>query len=142
MMYVVDTNVISELRKARSAKANPNVLAWANSVNANELFVSAITLMEIELGILSVTRRDGKQGALLRAWFDHQVLHEFSNRTLVVDTRVAIRCAQLHVPDPRSERDALIAATALVHGMALVTRNVADFEGMGVRVINPWNDLI
>lgn len=138
-MYLVDTNVLSELRKIRAGKAHHKVVEWADSVNANELFVSAITLMEIELGILSVARRDTRQGALLRSWFDRQVLPEFLHRTLAIDTRVALRCAQLHVPDPRSERDALIAATALVHGMELVTRNTIDFEGMGVTLINPWN---
>lgn len=138
MMYVLDTNVVSELRKVRTGRIDSNVAAWAESTDASCLFVSSITLMELELGILSVERRDAIQGALLRTWFEQHVLPEFSGRTLPVDTAVALRCARLHVPDKRGERDALIAATALVHGMTVVTRNVADFEPTGVAIINPW----
>ena len=141
MMYVLDTNVLSELRKVRLGKADANVAAWAESVDAADLFVSAITLMELELGVLSMERKDAALGTLLRAWLDEQVLPEFSGRTLAVDTAVALRCAKLHVPDRRSERDALIAATALVHGMAVVSRNVADFKQTGVTVVNPWEVL-
>lgn len=139
MMFVLDTNVVSELRKARTGKIDPNVVAWARSVDAAELFVSSITIMELELGILSVERRDAVQGAVLRSWLEQHVLPEFSGRTLPVDTAVALRCAKLHVPDKRGERDALIAATALVHGMTVVTRNVVDFEPTGVQIVNPWN---
>lgn len=138
MMYVLDTNVVSELRKARTGKIDANVAAWAESMDASALFVSSITIMELELGILSVERRDAIQGSLLRSWLEQHVLPEFSGRTLPVDTAVALRCARLHVPDKRGERDALIAATALVHGMTVVTRNVADFEPTGVVIINPW----
>lgn len=138
MMYILDTNVVSELRKARTGKIDANVAAWAESMDASALFVSSITIMELELGILSVERRDAIQGSLLRSWLEQHVLPEFSGRTLSVDTAVALRCARLHVPDKRDERDALIAATALVHGMTVVTRNVADFEPTGVAIINPW----
>lgn len=138
MMFVLDTNVLSELRKARSSKVNANVAAWAQSVDAADLFVSAITIMELELGVASIERKDATQGAMLRAWLEQQVLPEFSGRTLPVDTAVAQRCARLHVPDKHGERDALIAATALVHGMTVVTRNVADFQPMGVTLVNPW----
>ncbi|EIE2769421.1 type II toxin-antitoxin system VapC family toxin [Salmonella enterica subsp. enterica serovar Rubislaw] len=137
-MYVLDTNVVSELRKARTGKIDANVAAWAESIDASALFVSSITIMELELGILSVERRDATQGSRLRSWLEQHVLPEFSGRTLPVDTAVALRCARLHVPDKRSERDAIIAATALVHGMTVVTRNVADFEPTGVAIINPW----
>ncbi|AXD74460.1 type II toxin-antitoxin system VapC family toxin [Salmonella enterica subsp. enterica serovar Newport] len=137
-MYILDTNVVSELRKARTGKIDANVAAWAESMDASALFVSSITIMELELGILSVERRDAIQGSLLRSWLEQHVLPEFSGRTLSVDTAVALRCARLHVPDKRGERDALIAATALVHGMTVVTRNVADFEPTGVAIINPW----
>jgi len=116
MMYVLDTNVVSELRKVRAGKADPNVAAWAQSVDAAELFISAITIMELELGILAIERKDAAQGALLRSWLERHVLPEFAARTLPVDTAVAQRSARLHVPDRRNERDALIAATALVHG--------------------------
>lgn len=137
-MFLLDTNVISELRKVGDGKADTKVVAWLSGEDAASFFVSAITLMELELGILRIERRDGPQGASLRAWMDNHVLPEFADRTLPVDTAVALRCARLHVPDPRPERDAYIAATALVHSMTLVTRNEADFEPTGVAVINPW----
>jgi len=138
MMYLLDTNVVSELRKVRFGAADKNVATWTQTVDASELYVSAITLMEIEIGILSLERKDAKQGALFRTWLEKHVLPEFSTRTLSVDTAVARRCAQLHVPDRRGERDALIAATALVHGMTVVTRNVADFQPTSVAIFNPW----
>ena len=94
--------------------------------------------MELELGVLTIERKDATQGAMLRSWLEQHVLPEFSGRTLPVDTAVALRCARLHVPDKRGERDALIAATALVHGMTVVTRNIADFKPAGVTLINPW----
>lgn len=140
MMFILDTNVVSELRKVRLGKADVNVSRWAESVDASNLFVSAITVMELELGVLSVERKDATQGAMLRLWLEQQVLPEFSSRTIPIDTAVAQRCAQLHVPDKRGERDALIAASALVHGMTVVTRNVADFKPTGVTIINPWED--
>jgi predicted nucleic acid-binding protein len=138
MMFVLDTNVVSELRKVRLGKADVNVTAWSDTVDASDLFVSAITIMELELGVLSVERKDATQGAVLRFWLEQQVLPEFAGRTLPVDTAVAQRCARLHVPNRRGERDALIAATALVHGMTVVTRNVADFKPTGVSLFNPW----
>jgi len=138
-MFVLDTNVISELRKARAGKADRGVITWASGVPAEDLYVSVISILELETGVLQVQRRDPKQGALLRAWLDQHVLPAFSGRTLPVDTAVAQRCASLHVPDPRSERDALIAATAMVHHMTVVTRNVADFQATGVPLLNPWD---
>jgi toxin FitB len=139
-MFLLDTTVISELRKAGDGKADSNVTAWLSRQDASQLYVSAITLMEIELGILLIARRDSAQGARLRTWMDSHVLPEFSERTLPVDTAVALRCARLHVPNPRPDRDAYIAAAALVHGMTVVTRNVTDFEPTGVGVINPWGE--
>lgn len=138
MMYVLDTNVVSELRKVRVGKADPNVASWAENVDAAHLFVSAITIMELELGVLSIERKDAIQGAMLRAWLEQHVLPEFSGRTLPIDSVVAQRCARLHIPDKRGERDALIAATALVHGMTVVTRNIVDFQSTGVTILNPW----
>ncbi|ATS40905.1 type II toxin-antitoxin system VapC family toxin [Xanthomonas citri] len=137
-MYVLDTNVLSELRKVSLGKADANVAAWAERVDAADLFVSVITVMELELGVLSIERRDPAQGATLRSWLEQRLLPEFYGRILPIDTAVAQRCARLHVPDKRGERDALIAATALVHGMAVVTRNAADFQPTGVTVVNPW----
>jgi len=135
-MYLLDTNVVSELRRADRADAC--VLAWSRAQPIGAQFVSIVTLMELEIGVLRAERRDPAQGAPLRAWLQHQVQSSFEGRALAVDQRVALRCARLHVPDPAPERDALIAATALVHGMTLVTRNVRDFDGTGVRLINPW----
>lgn len=138
-MYLLDTNVVSELRKVRSGKADENVAAWADGVDAAELFLSVITLHELEIGALLIERRDPAQGAILRAWLDAHVLPAFSGRILAIDTAIAQRSANLHVPDPRPVRDAFIAATALVHGMTVVTRNVADFEPVGVKILNPWH---
>ena len=115
-----------------------NVAAWADALDPADLFLSAITILEIEAGTLLIERRDPAQGALLRAWIDHRVLPAFAGRILAVDPAVAQRCARLHVPDPRAERDALIAATALVHRLKVATRNVADFRPMGVEIVNPW----
>jgi len=138
MKLLLDTNVVSELRKAKTGKINPTVKAWADNVATTELFLSVVTLLELEMGIGLIARRDTAQAALLRQWFDRQVIPAFQGRILAVDVDVALRCGQLHVPDPRSERDALIAATALVHNMTVVTRNTADFKAMGVQLLNPW----
>ena len=137
-MYVLDTNVVSELRKASAGKADHRVTQWAASVPPTSFFLSAITILELEQGVLLVERRDRAQGAALREWLDRGVLPAFAGRVLPIDTDVARRCARLHVPDPHGERDALIAATALVHGMTVATRNANDFVPTGVRVINPW----
>jgi predicted nucleic acid-binding protein len=138
-MFILDTNVISELRKAGSGKADHNAVSWLSQQNAKNSYVSAITLMEIEFGILRIVQRDTSQGKLLRQWMDYHILPEFSERTIAVDSTIALRSAALHVPDPRPERDAFIAAFALVHRMVIVTRNVANFLPMGVTVIDPWN---
>ena len=137
-MYLLDTNVVSEMRRGRTHGADRNVTVWANSVSAASLFLSVISVLEIEIGVLLAERRDPAQGAVLRSWLDLRVMTAFSGRILPVDTAVARRCARLHVPDRRPDRDALIAATALVHGMTVVTRNVADFAPMGVGIVNPW----
>ena len=137
-MYILDTNVISELRKA--GKTHPNVKKWAEPLPSASLYISVISVLELEIGILLVNRRDKQQGGILRSWMDGHVLPTFASRILAIDTAVAQRCATLHVPNPRSDRDALIAATALVHGLTVATRNVADFERTGVAVLNPWGD--
>ena len=137
-MFILDTNVVSELRKVRLGKAHPHVTTWADSVDAQTLYISAITILEIEIGILQIERKDPARGDMLSAWLEKQVLPEFEGRIFLVDTAIARRCATLHVPDPHAERDALIAATALAHGMTIVTRNVADFRTTGVPLLNPW----
>lgn len=138
-MYLLDTNVVSELRKAKSGKADQNVVDWSGSVTTSSLYISVITILELEIGTLLVERRDPVQGAILRSWINAHVLPAFSGRILNVDTAVAQCCAKLHVPDPRADRDAILAATALVHGMTMVTRNVNDFSPTGVEILNPWN---
>jgi toxin FitB len=135
-MFLLDTNVLSELQ--RRDRTDPKVAAWTDEIHPSELFLSAITILEIEAGTLMLQRRDEAQGAVLRAWIDRRVLPAFEGRILPVDIAVAQRCARLHVPDPRAERDALIAATALVHRLTVVTRNIADFQRMGVNLLNPW----
>lgn len=138
-MYLIDTNVVSELRKAGTGKANRSVTKWAQGVSASSMFISVVSMLELELGILLMERRDAAQGALLRAWMEQQVVPAFEDRVLAVDAVVARRCAALHVPNPQSYRDSLIAATALIHGMTVVTRNVSGFEPTGVAVLDPWH---
>jgi toxin FitB len=138
MMYLLDTNVISEQRKIGGGKADLRVKAWSKSVDADATFLSVITILELEQGALLMERRDPRQGAMLRAWLEEQVFPGFDGRVLPIDMQVAIRCAALHVPDPLDDRDSLIAATALVHGMTVVTRNVSHFERTGVATLNPW----
>lgn len=137
-MYLLDTHVVSELRKARAGKADKNVTAWAEEVPMASLFVSVLTLQELEIGILLAERRDEAQGAILRTWLEDHVRPAFADRILPIDAAVTRRSAALHVPDPRPVRDALIAATALVRGWTVVTRNVDDFEPTGVKLLNPW----
>ena len=135
-MFLVDTNVISALRRPESA---PQALrAWAEATPAMDLYISAMSVYELELGILRIERRDSAQGRMLRNWFTRSVLAQFRDQILPVDSVIATRCAALHVPDPRPERDSFIAATALVHRFVLVTRNVRDFEPMGVEILNHW----
>jgi toxin FitB len=139
-MYLVDTNVISELRKAKARTADAGVTAWANDVPSALMFTSVISLQELEHGVLLAERSDAPKGSLLRTWLDHSVIPAFAGRVVDVDSQVALQAARLHVPDPAPFRDALIGATAMVHGMVMVTRNVRDFERFnGLEVLNPWS---
>lgn len=138
MKYLLDTNVVSELRKVGDGKADPNVTAWISAQDSRDLYISAITVLELERGILSIQRRDIGQGARLRAWMDSRVRPEFAQRIIAIDEAIATRCAHLHIPDRRNEADALIAATAVVHGLVVVTRNTQDFQGTGVILVDPW----
>jgi predicted nucleic acid-binding protein len=139
MSFLLDTNALSEMRKIRLGRADPKVAAWSEQVSARDLFVSVITLQEIEQGLLLLQRRDAAQAGALRHWFDAQVLPLFAGRTLPVTTEIALCCARLNVPDPKPYRDGLIAATALVHGLTVVTRNEGDFSATGAALLNPWN---
>jgi predicted nucleic acid-binding protein len=138
-MYLLDTNVVSEMRKIATGKADPRVKAWAKNLLSASAFLSVITVMELELGTLSMERRDARQGAMLRSWLEGQILVEFDGRVLPVDLQIAKRCAALHVPNPCSYRDSLIAATALVHGMTVVSRDISHFARTDVAVLNPWD---
>lgn len=139
-MFVLDTNVVSELRKVRTGKADHGVAEWAEQVQSAALFISAITILELEHGVLLSERSDPSQGAILRQWLDQSVTTAFRSRVLPVDEHVAKRAATLHVPDPALFRDALIGATALVHEMTVVTRNLSDFQRFEeLDVINPWD---
>jgi predicted nucleic acid-binding protein len=135
-MYLLDTNVVSELRKAD--KADRRVVDWAGQTDARFMYISVVSILEIRLGILAVQRKDTAQADVLDGWLSRQVIPAFAGRIIPIDLAVAIRCAELHVPTPRPDRDALIAATALVHGMKVVTRNTRDFLPTGVAVYNPW----
>jgi toxin FitB len=136
-MFLLDTNVVSELR--RRTKAHPKVAAWAKVTPMSQMFLSVITIFELEKGTLMMERKDARQGNQLRTWLDGQVIARFDGRILPIDAVVAKRTARLHVPDPGSERDTMIAATALVHGMTVVTRNATDFTASGVIILNPWD---
>jgi predicted nucleic acid-binding protein len=135
--WLLDTNVVSELR--RPASANPALSEWEIQQSPSRLFVSAITIMEIEIGVCRKEHTDPRQGTLLRRWLDGNVLPAFEGRTLPVDSTVAVRAGALHSPDPKPYADALIAATAMVHGLTVVTRNVRDFAPLGVPVLDLWN---
>lgn len=137
-MFLLDTHVVSELRKVRSGKGDKNVASWADCVDAAWLFMSVVSVQAIEIGVLLAERRDAVQGALVRQWLSDRVLPAFEGRIIGIDTNIAIRSASLHAPNPHNFRDGLIAATALVHGLTLVTRNVTDFETTGVVLLNPW----
>lgn len=137
-MFILDTHVVSELRKARAGKADTNVVAWTAAQDPATLFVSAITLLELEIGVRRAEQRDSAQGAVLRAWMTDRALPAFAGRVLPVDGPVALYCATLHALDAGFDRNAVIAATGIVHAMPIVTGNVDDFAGTGVKIVNPW----
>ena len=137
-MYLIDTNIISEMRKIRHRKADPNVTAWVNSVNPNLFYTSIVVMMELQRGVMGKHRTDPEQGKRLQQWFDISVKGIFDKRVLYINDHIADVCAGIHVPNPKPENDAWIAATAIAHGLTLVTRNVSDFDGIAVDIINPF----
>ncbi len=138
-MYLLDTNVVSELRKAANNSADPNLVAWASSVEAGSLYISSITLLELEIGVQRVERRDKRQGKVLRNWLSEKVGPAFAGRILPFDSGSAEICAGYHVPNPSSDRDSYIAAIAAQHGMVVATRNERDFASFDVPILNPWD---
>ncbi|MBW8880991.1 MAG: type II toxin-antitoxin system VapC family toxin [Asticcacaulis sp.] len=137
-MYLLDTPVVSELRKARSGKADPGVVNWASGVARQNMYISALSLLELESGVAGAERRDRPLGEALRGWLDNQVTPAFEGRVLAVDAAVVKKRATLPFSDPKGDRDALVAATALVHGLTLVTRHVSNFRAGRVKVFSPW----
>ena len=135
-MFILDTNVISELRQGKPNQS-PEVRAWAAAQPAGQLFLSAISILELEKGVLAQEHRIPPQGSALRTWLIG-VRAAFAGRILPFTEDTATVCASLHVPNTRSERDAMIAATAIEHSFAVVTRNVQDFTNMGIQILNPW----
>lgn len=137
-MYLLDTNIVSELRKLETGKIHPQVYRWIKSNGFTHTYISAVTLAEIQTGILSLARKDKAQAASLDNWFTNRLLPAYRTRTLSVDTEVALICAQLHIPAKRPINDAYIAATAIAHNLTLVTCNVRDFQGLPLMLENPF----
>lgn len=139
-MYLLDTNIISEIRKIKSGKANQGVIEWLAATPENQLYINVVILMELERGILAKERKDQRQGIILRQWFEHTIKPTFANRILTLDIETASVCSKLHIPDHSPENDAWIAATAIQHNLTLVTRNYSDFARTGVKLLNPFTD--
>ena len=140
-MYLLDTNVVSELRKANTPNIDSNVESWAKTVPVGELHISVISVQEIQTGIDLKMRKDEVQAIRLQEWFNENVLKTFENRIVPIDEAIALVCAKLHVPNKRPYADSLIAASANHHNMTLVTRNVGDFEGLTTKLLNPWDNV-
>ena len=134
-MYLLDTAIVAELRKAKSGQTDPGLIGWASGVARHNLFISALSLLELQAGVAQAERRDKAAAEGLRTWLDSQVATAFDGRILAVDAAVVKRRGQVLINDAR---DALMAATAQVHGLTLVTRNVAAFKASKVKTFNPW----
>lgn len=139
-MYLLDTNIISELRKFGKGKADENVMRWFKQISLEDCYLSAITITEIQVGALAKKHKDPKQYEILEDWLMNILLPKFSKRILPMDTEVALACAELHIPDRRPINDVYIAATAKVNNLILVTRNIKDFEKCGVKLLNPFEN--
>ncbi|MBN6067169.1 type II toxin-antitoxin system VapC family toxin [Aggregatibacter actinomycetemcomitans] len=137
-MYLLDTNIVSELRKLEKGRADPNVTKWFQQVDLQQAYLSVITLFEIKIGILQLIRHDAQQATILQNWFTNTLLPNFENRILPLDQNVALACAELHIPDKKPLNGSYLAATAKVHHLKMVTRNLKDFQHSGVEIINPF----
>jgi toxin FitB len=136
-MYILDTNVISELRTGKQ-KQSDNVIKWASKHSSNKFFLSSITILELEKGVQALERKTPPQGSALRIWLNGIRL-AFADRILPFGEKTAEICASLHFSRSLPERDAMIAATALEHKFSIITRNVSDFNGTGSSLYNPWD---
>jgi toxin FitB len=139
-MFLLDTNIISESRKLGTSRVDPRAARWFAQIDVEATFVSAMTIFELEQGVQQMERRDAKQGLVLRRWLDDQIITTYEHRTLPLSRDVALICAGLHIPDPKAERDAWIAATAIDAQLILASRNVADFANMSVKLVNPFEE--
>lgn len=137
-MFLLDTNVVSDLRKVKSGNVDPDFREWASNLQIHQAYISVMTIFEIEMGIAKKERKDAVQGAILRDWFENKVRPTFKDRVLPITSEISTCAANLHVPDPKSDRDAFIAATGLEHGLIVVTRNIDDFINMQVGLFNPY----
>lgn len=137
-MYLLDTNIVSELRKAAKQKADPNVMKWFQKVRLSDCYLSAITITELRIGILSKQKKDPLQFQSLNDWFENSLLKAFSGRVLPLDFNAAFLCAELHIPDRSPINDAYIAAIAKSNGLTLVTRNTKDFSHTNLSLLNPF----
>lgn len=139
-MYLLDTNIISEIRKLAKNKCDKNVADWVRSTSKDLMFTNAVVMMELERGVMSIERKDTTQGELLRHWFEMDVKPAFHGKILKIDEKTAQICAKLHIPDHAPENDAWIAASAIQHNLVLVTRNTVDFARTGVKLFNPFEE--
>ncbi|CAM3841566.1 type II toxin-antitoxin system VapC family toxin [Avibacterium endocarditidis] len=139
-MYFIDTNVLSEIRKIKSGKANQGVIRWLSEINEQQIYTNIVVMMELERGILAKERKDPWQGKILRQWFENTIKIGFANRILHLDAKTAQICATLHIPNHCPKNDAWIAASAIQYGLTLVTRNTADFSRMGIKLFNPFDE--
>jgi toxin FitB len=135
-MYLIDTNVVSEIRKGQ--RAAPAVVSWFQLQRQETLFLSVITILEVEQGYQKLLRHDVRQAQIIRNWIDSGLLKGFQDRILSVDTKIVRQCAGLHIPNKKPYADAMIAATALSYDLTIITRNTRDFEQTGARLLNPW----
>ena len=137
-MFLLDTNVISDMRKIDSGRADSHVSTWIDELDASDFYVSVVTLAELDYCIRFKHRRYPNQSLFLRRWFNHSVLPFFEDRIVTIDFQVAMKYSEINVPNHLPDRDSWIAATALVHNFVVVTRNTKDFEASGVALYTPW----
>lgn len=137
-MYLLDTNIISEIRKINLKTANIGVTQWAENNHKDLMYISVISLFELEKGVLNLERKDAQQGKIYRDWLDNKVKPTFENRILSITPQTVLICAKMHIPDKKSLTDSLIAATAIENNLTVITRNEKDFIPTGAKILNPF----